>query len=62
MKDFQLRNDTKLLLRNDPLPDLKKFAEEKKALFVYGSGSVKTNGCYDDVNKAVSSSNGKLYE
>lgn len=62
MKDFQLRNDTKLLLRNDPITDLKKFTAEKKVMFVYGSGSVKRNDCYDDVNKAVSSSNGKLYE
>lgn len=41
MKDFQLRNDTKLLFRNDPAKDLQEFTAGKKALFVYGSGSVK---------------------
>lgn len=62
MKDFQLRNDTKLLLRNNPAIELAKFTEGKKVLFVYGSGSVKKNGCYDDVQKAVLNSSGELYE
>ena len=56
MKDFQLRNDTKLLFRNDPTADLAALTEGKKVLFVYGGGSVKTNGCYDDVKKAFASS------
>lgn len=29
MRDFQLRNDTKLLLRNDPIEDLSKLSFEK---------------------------------
>lgn len=62
MKDFQLRNDTKLLFRNDPAADLAALTEGKKVLFVYGGGSVKTNGCYDDVKKAVESAGGTLYE
>lgn len=62
MKDFQLRNDTKLLLRNDPATDLEKLTEGKKVLFVYGGGSVKKNGCYDDVEQAIFRSNGDLYE
>ncbi|MFV0394745.1 MAG: iron-containing alcohol dehydrogenase [Coprobacillaceae bacterium] len=62
MKDFQLRNETKLLLRNDPTSDLKKLTERKKVLFVYGSGSVKRNGCYDDVRNAILSSKGEMYE
>lgn len=62
MKDFLLRNDTKLLLRNDPSADLKRLTEQKKVLFVYGGGSVKKNGCYDDVADAVASGNGNLYE
>ena len=41
MKDFQLRNDTKLLFRNDPAADLAALTEGKKVLFVYGGGSVK---------------------
>lgn len=62
MKDFQLRNDTKLLLRNNPVEDLKALCSGKNVLFVYGGGSVKTNGCYDDVTTAVAHGGGKLYE
>lgn len=62
MKDFQLRNDTKLLFRNDPAKDLQELTAGKKALFVYGGGSVKRNGCYDDVKNAIAKSGGTLYE
>ncbi len=62
MKDFQLRNDTKLLFRNDPMADLTTFTAGKRVLFVYGGGSAKRNGCYDDVKKAVESAGGILYE
>lgn len=62
MKDFQLRNDTKLLFRNDPAADLAALTAGKRVLFVYGGGSVKKNGCYDDVKKAVEQSGGVLYE
>lgn len=41
MKDFQLRNDTKLLFRNDPVADLTALTSKKKVLFVYGGGSAK---------------------
>lgn len=34
MKDFQLRNDTKLLFRNDPVTDLKTYTAQKRTLFV----------------------------
>ncbi len=61
MKDFQLRNDTKLLFRNDPVEDLKKLSKGKKTLFVYGGGSALKNGCYEDVKTAVSAG-GKFYE
>ncbi len=62
MKDFQLRNDTLLLFRNDPFADLRKLAERKRVLFVYGGGSVKASGCYDDVCESVRASGGKLFE
>ena len=62
MKDFQLRNDTKLLFRNDPVADLETLTTRKKVLFVYGSGSVKKNECYDDVKKAVECGGGVFYE
>lgn len=41
MKDFQLRNDTKLLFRNDPTADLEVFTAGKRVLFVYGGSSAK---------------------
>lgn len=62
MKDFQLRNDTKLLFRNDPVADLTALTAGKKTLLVYGGGSAKKNGCYDDVKKAVESAGGIFYE
>lgn len=62
MKDFQLRNDTKLLFRKDPKEDLSSIARGKKVLFVYGGGSVKKNGCYEDVKNAVAQGGGTLYE
>lgn len=61
MKDFQLRNDTRLLMRNNPILDLKELTNGKSVLFVYGGGSVKKNGCYDDVRSSVTSG-GKLFE
>ncbi|MDO4305379.1 MAG: iron-containing alcohol dehydrogenase [Eubacteriales bacterium] len=62
MKDFQLRNDTKLLFRNDPTGELAALTAEKKTLLVYGGGSAKKNGCYDDVKKAVENAGGIFYE
>ena len=62
MKDFQLRNDTKLLFRGDPKQALTELAAWKRVLFVYGNGSVRRNGCYDDVKKAVEDGGGILYE
>lgn len=62
MKDFRLRNDTKLLFRDDPVTDISALTAGKKVLFVYGGGSVKKNGCYDDVRDAVASAGGSLFE
>ena len=62
MKDFRLRNDTVLLLRNEPVNDIMGFAEGKKVLFVYGGESAHRNGCYEDVKKAVSAGSGELFE
>ncbi len=62
MRDFQLRNKTKLLFRSNPVPDLEKLTHGKRVLFVYGGGSVKRNGCYDDVRAAVNSGGGTLCE
>lgn len=61
MKDFQLRNDTKLLFRNDPTADLETLLGGKRVLFIYG-GSAKRNGCYEDIKQAVEHADGILYE
>lgn len=50
MNDFDLRNDTRLLFRNDPTADLARLTAGKRVLFVYGGGSVKKNGCYEESN------------
>ena len=62
MKDFQLRNDTKLLFRENPVQDLTTLVKGKKVLFVYGGGSVRKNGCYGDIKVAVDNSGGILFE
>ena len=49
MKDFIFRNDTKLLFRNDIRTTIAEIAKEHKVMFVYGGGSVKRNGCHDDI-------------
>ena len=56
MKDFTLRNDTKLLFRNEPKTDLAELVAHKRILFVY-SPSAKTNGCYDDIKATAQSGN-----
>lgn len=61
MRDFTLRNDTKLIYAHDIRSVLKDIAQDHKVLFVYGRGSVKKNGCYDDVREAVSAA-GSFYE
>ena len=62
MKDFRLRNDTKLLFRSDPSDDLVKLTAGKRVLFVYCGGSVKRNGCYADIRNAVRQGGRTLYE
>ncbi len=62
MKDFQLRADAILMLRNDPVQTLAQLTAGKKVLLVYGGGSIKRNGCYDDISQAVKLGGGTLYE
>ena len=62
MKDFRLRNDTKLLFRSDPSDDLVKLTAGKRVLFVYCDGSVKRNGCYADIRNAVRQGGRTLYK
>ena len=49
MKDFIYRNDTKLFFRNDIRETLLNVTKGHKVMFVYGSGSVKRNGCHNDI-------------
>ena len=53
MKDFIFRNDTKLLFRNDIRMTIAEIAKGHKVMFVYGGGSVRRNGCYDDIVRSL---------
>ena len=53
MKDFIFRNDTKLLFRNDIRETIAEVTKGHKVMFVYGSGSVKRNGCYNDIIRTL---------
>lgn len=62
MKDFKLRDDTKLLFRNDPSADLAEIVRDKNVMFVYGGGSVMRNGCHKDISDAAGTYARKLVE
>lgn len=62
MIDFEIKNDTKLLLRNNPIEELTGIIRSKKVLFVYGEGSVYKNGCYNDIKQAAENGNCQLFE
>lgn len=55
MNDFQFQNPTKIIFGKD---QIKKLADEipanAKVLMLYGGGSIKSNGVYDQVIKALS--------
>ena len=53
MKDFIFRNDTKLLFCNDIRETVAGIAKGKKVMVVYGGGSAKRNGCYEDITGAL---------
>ena len=56
MRDFIFRNDTKLLFRNDIRTTIAEIAKGHKIMFVYGDGSVKRNGCHDDIVQTLTDS------
>ena len=62
MKDFTFRNDTKLFFRNDIRETLASIIKGHKALLVYGGGSIKNNGCYDDIMEAARQANAEIVE
>lgn len=50
MKNFQYYNPVKIVFGKNTITELPKLLEGKqKVLFLYGSGSIKTNGVYDQV-------------
>lgn len=49
MKDFIFRNDTKLFFCNDIRRIIAEIAKGHNVMLVYGGGSVKRNGCRDDI-------------
>lgn len=53
MKDFTFRNDTRLLFCNDIRETVAGIVKGKKVMLVYGSGSVKRNGFYEDITAAL---------
>jgi hypothetical protein len=62
MKDFIFRNDTKLLFRNDIRTAIAEIAKGHKVMFVYGGGSVKRNGCHDDIVQTLADNGIPLVE
>ena len=61
MKDFIFKNDTKLLFCNDIRIAVAEIVERHKAMFVYG-GSVKRNGCHDDIVQTLTDNGIPLVE
>jgi len=55
MKNFVFHNPTKILFGRDTIPAIgsETAAFGKKALMVYGQGSIKNNGIYDQVTKSL---------
>jgi alcohol dehydrogenase YqhD (iron-dependent ADH family) len=55
MKNFVFHNPTKIIFGRDTIPSIgsETAAFGKKALMVYGQGSIKKNGIYDQVTKSL---------
>jgi len=55
MNNFELLNPTKILFGKNQIENLsKEIPENAKILLLYGGGSIKTNGIYEQVTKALS--------
>ena len=55
MNNFQYKNPTKILFGKDQIENLTtEIPEKAKILMLYGGGSIKKNGIYDQVKKALS--------
>ncbi|MDP3313803.1 iron-containing alcohol dehydrogenase [Lutibacter sp.] len=56
MNNFQFKNPTKILFRKGQIENLsKEIPENAKVLLLYGGGSIKSNGIYNQIKKAISS-------
>ncbi|WP_234347250.1 iron-containing alcohol dehydrogenase [Parabacteroides bouchesdurhonensis] len=53
MRDFNFRNDTKLFFRNDIRETVSEITKDHKVMLVYGSGSIKQNGCHEDITRTL---------
>lgn len=55
MNDFQFNNPTKIIFGKDQISNLtNEIPENSKILMLYGGGSIKKNGIYDQVKEALS--------
>jgi len=55
MNNFEFKNPTKIIFGKDTIANLSKEIPAKaKILLLYGGGSIKSNGIYDQVLKAIS--------
>ena len=62
MKDFIYRNDTRLFFRNDIRETLSELTKGQKVLLVYGGGSIKGNGCYENIRQTLAKDGTPLVE
>jgi len=55
MNNFEFKNPTKIIFGKDKIANLaKEIPANARILMLYGGGSIKTNGIYDQVKKALS--------
>ncbi len=55
MNNFEFKNPTKIIFGKNTIPALsKEIPKDSKVLMLYGGGSIKKNGIYDQVMKALS--------
>lgn len=55
MNNFEFKNPTKIIFGKDKIANLaKEIPANARVLMLYGGGSIKTNGIYDQVKKALS--------
>ena len=54
MNNFTFHNPTKIIFGKNTIPELKnEISKDQKILFIYGGGSIKNNGVYDQVKEAL---------